>query len=1247
MEEMSTMKKLLALLLSVAMILSLGLTPVLAAEPETAAQKPVQFADLTDDHWAKGSIDRWSGYGIVNGDENGNVNADMPLRRCEMAQVLVNLLGLTQEAENTFGDLTGKEWYAGTILKCAAAGIMKGDGVNCNAEAPVTRQEAIVMFGRAMGVRPAAEPDLTKFDDHADVADWAAPYMAPLTEMGILSGVEDGSNVAPKAEMNRASTFALLDKAIAIYADQPGEYKAANANGFVVVNSAAEEAGEVVVSGEAAGIVVSTGTTDDVVVKDMTADTVKVDAPVDMTVEGKGTVLGNVQLNDAATVDVAKGVQVDTLEANAPATVTNNGTVDNLIANDAVKVDNQGTVKNADVNADDVVLDGKAPQKMDVAEGVAAPTDSKGNEVEAKPSTGSSSASGPSTPSVTKYTVTVAKVTGGTVTADPTSAAAGTTINVTAKADEGYELGDVTYTVGSDTAVIKMTDGKGSFTMPKGNVTVSATFTEVEVPPTPADDVYAITVDVDTTMGTLTTAPADKATAGETVKVTVNANTGYKLDTLTYTAEGGEAVDIKESKSFTMPAANVTVKATFTKMTSNSWSIHEFCIQMPVKLEVDFGTSKEEVIARLPDQVPVWLVDMTLGQYTLDVSWESTDYNSNKAGEYSFEGTLGVVEPVSNPSNMTAKAVVTVKAAPAVAVTGVSLDKTTADIYTVDGDTTPNTVTLKETIAPANATNKNVTWSSSNKNVATVNNGVVTAVAEGTATITVTTVDGGFTATCTVTVHDNNTVTPTPVDKTKLEAAITAANAAMKDVTVADNAADVAKDTNYVTTAQKTALETAIASAQAVVDNNDATQEQVDAAVTALEAATTTFNTAKDSQVGTKEDTVAVTGVTLDADTAKIYTIEDDTQRPHTVKLTATVSPDDATDKTVTWSSSDEKVATVSNDGTVTAVAAGEAVITTTAGEKSASCTVTVVDPTKVTVATVAELTAALANEEVKEITVSASFDNGTGDAKEDYEVYNVEHAVAIKGEAGATVKGSFVVKSSADGTSFEDLTIQNFGCASATARRNAISANVATLTVKNCTLKCGASTELGNGLMIMPSAEAVNYTITGNTFEGFQNTTVTGKGDAAITWASTGLMITGGLSKDYLGMTADGADITNFDDVAVINGNTFNDCKTDYVRDSYTSKTQVIFVRCNSTVGTSLNFDKAAKTANYYIKGAVTRESDTTLKAGTTLTILDGGSLTIAEGATLTVEKGATIVGEVSGKGTVNDLNKSETPSA
>ncbi len=80
-----------------------------------------------------------------------------------------------------------------------------------------------------------------------------------------------------------------------------------------------------------------------------------------------------------------------------------------------------------------------------------------------------------------------------------------------------------------------------------------------------------------------------------------------------------------------------------------------------------------------------------------------------------------------------------------VAVTGVTLDQATMTL-TAGGVTG----TLVASVAPVNATNKSVTWSSSAPAVATVANGVVTPVTAGITTIIVTTVDGGFTATCVV-----------------------------------------------------------------------------------------------------------------------------------------------------------------------------------------------------------------------------------------------------------------------------------------------------------------------------------------------------------------------------------------------------------------------------------------------------------------------------------------------------------------
>ena len=97
-------------------------------------------------------------------------------------------------------------------------------------------------------------------------------------------------------------------------------------------------------------------------------------------------------------------------------------------------------------------------------------------------------------------------------------------------------------------------------------------------------------------------------------------------------------------------------------------------------------------------------------------------------------------------------------------VTGVTLNQTSISIVPGGGER------LTATVTPADATNKNVTWKSSNEAIATVDaNGIVIGVASGTATITVTTEDGGYTATCAVEVINVVNVTGVTLNKTTLK----------------------------------------------------------------------------------------------------------------------------------------------------------------------------------------------------------------------------------------------------------------------------------------------------------------------------------------------------------------------------------------------------------------------------------------------------------------------------------------------
>jgi len=252
-------------------------------------------------------------------------------------------------------------------------------------------------------------------------------------------------------------------------------------------------------------------------------------------------------------------------------------------------------------------------------------------------------------------------------------------------------------------------------------------------------------------------------------------------------------------------------------------------------------------------------------------------------------------------------------------VTGVTLDKTSVEL--TEGDVT----VLTATVNPSNASNRNVYWTSSDQSVATVDNtGKVSALKAGSATITVTTEDGGKTATCSVTVKEKlYPVTGVTLDKTSVE--LTEGDVTVLTATV--NPSNASNKNVYWTSSDQTV---------ATVDNTGK--------VTSVKAgsATITVTTEDGGKTATcmvtvKEKIYPVTGVTLDRTSVEL------TEGDVTV-LTATVNPSNASNKNVFWTSSDQSVASVDNTGKVSALKAGSATITVTTedGGKTATCSVTV-----------------------------------------------------------------------------------------------------------------------------------------------------------------------------------------------------------------------------------------------------------------------------------------------------------------
>ena len=230
----------------------------------------------------------------------------------------------------------------------------------------------------------------------------------------------------------------------------------------------------------------------------------------------------------------------------------------------------------------------------------------------------------------------------------------------------------------------------------------------------------------------------------------------------------GESLNINQGETLTVPdgsSLNCNDKLT------NSGTILASGGTVTGKLSSGAAVTTPSITAQPTGQTvtegqsATFTVEASAGSETPTYQWQQktaasgsdwTDISQETSASYTISSTTTsmrgnqyrcVVKSASGVSVISQAATLTVQAKPAsVSVTGVKLNTETLELFT------GNTATLTATVEPDNATNKNVTWSSNNADVATVDNGTVTAVGAGKTTITVTTEDGTKTASCTVTV---------------------------------------------------------------------------------------------------------------------------------------------------------------------------------------------------------------------------------------------------------------------------------------------------------------------------------------------------------------------------------------------------------------------------------------------------------------------------------------------------------------
>lgn len=539
-------------------------------------------------------------------------------------------------------------------------------------------------------------------------------------------------------------------------------------------------------------------------------------------------------------------------------------------------------------------------------------------------------------------TITIGSYSHGTVTGAPTSAVQnGTKVELTVTPDQGYYVGSVK----AYGQTLTEESGKYSF-VAYSSTTVTVEFAQGQKSALQEAYEAAIAADGQTTADEYTFSGVVTAISGNSFYVQDGSYGMYVYNKATE--------NIAVSKIVTVTATLKTYNGLpETASVSKSEVTGDGTLPTPIEITSIASISAVSVnmlanvqSAKFVSKTKEWNSSntgvrgtFTIGEDNVTVNFDKYGYDADKAALFNDASAgdefklLNVVTNIYKTSSATTHQLsfagtsdIISKDAPVVSVTGVKLDHDKLD-FVLGG----SAQTLVATVEPSNATNKKVTWSVNPTGIVSVSNGSVSPQAVGDAVVTVTTQDGNKTATCNVHVGYPEVSSVTVSPKTEslimgegtktLTAKVLPEQAEDRSVTWS-----VTSGGDYVSVDQ-----------QGVI-----TPKAVGTAV--VTATSNAKNTLSDScTVTVTSNKVEVTSVTVSPKSLDLTTESQDTQ------LTATVEPNNASVKTVSWSVNPTGVVTVEN-GLVHVVAAGTAVVTvasTDNPQKSDTCNVTVTEVQK------------------------------------------------------------------------------------------------------------------------------------------------------------------------------------------------------------------------------------------------------------------------------------------------------------
>ncbi|WP_087065855.1 Ig-like domain-containing protein [Intestinibacillus massiliensis] len=773
-----------------------GLAAVLAAVT-LLGTLPAGAAAVKDinGHWAQSTIQSWIDSGRISGYPDGTFKPDNKVTRAEMVKLVNNAFGFTSGSSATFSDVKSDYWAYAEIQKGVGNGYISGNSDGTfQPDKPLTREQAAVMLAKVDNLKISSSE--TAFTDDASISSWAKPYVRAASLAEVMNGYPDNS-FGPGKPLTRAEAVVAINKALSSRRSESSSNNNNNQNNNNNANKPTSSADNLTVDSSKKSY--SGGTYNDIDIKVSGAKLKNITAEGDLTITGdvkngsvtledvrvKGdiyvygggqnsivftdcqidgdvvsdkssssgseivalkfdkdtSIKGNLRIQNDTTiaknssnpkisdvviesknlkVTIESSVTVSTLTLDSSATgttLTVNGTISTLTPNSrsSATIKGSGTISKLESGKNSTIT---------VTDKVTVENSTKVTGVSISPASAS---------------VAVDKTVDLTATVSPSDATNKTVTwssnntNIATVSDSGVVKG---VKAGTATITAKANDGSGKSATCK--ITVTGSSSTVSVTGVTLTPTTLSLVEGNSEQLTATVAPTNASnpkvswTSSDANIATVDAN-----GKVTAVKNGNATITVKTNDGGKTAQCTVTVKSETDIVTKISLSASSLSLE---KGETNTLTATVQAT----------------GNADKTVTWSSSDEKiATVAGGVVSAVAAGTATITATAGDQSATCIVTVKAdepPKAIPVEDVTLDTTSLNLSTSDEN--QQSAKLNAKFKPENATNKNVTWSSSDNEIATVDNGVVTAVSAGTATITVTTEDGEKTATCTVTVTE-------------------------------------------------------------------------------------------------------------------------------------------------------------------------------------------------------------------------------------------------------------------------------------------------------------------------------------------------------------------------------------------------------------------------------------------------------------------------------------------------------------